>query len=218
MRKDKQEAFRLRMQSKSYKQIMARLNVPKATLSDWFSKLPWSNELSDTLNEKNKKANKARFVELSKIRGENLDKIYNQARKEAAEEFDLLKHHPLFVSGVIIYWTEGDKISPSFRVTNTDPLMIKLFVRFLLEICRMPKNKIRINLLLYPDLNPDSCISYWSKETGLDSEHFAKSTVIQGRHKTRKLQYGICILYLPSRFLKEKMLIWMNLLPKYLVQ
>lgn len=219
MRKDKEKAIVLRTEGKSYKEIRAELGVPLATLSGWFRDQDWSHALSKKLNDKYLSRNKARIVHLGKIRGAHLAQLYEEARSEARQEFELLKNHPLFVSGVMIYWGEGDKVSKnSFRITNTDPVMIKLFLSFLLNVCQVPKERIKASLIIYPDLRAEECEKYWSQAVGLDRASFGKSTTIQGKHKSRRLQHGICVLYFPSRFLKEKMLVWMNLLPKYLLE
>lgn len=215
MRKDKDKAILLRSDGKSYREIKAELGVPVATLSDWFRDQDWSKTLSAELGQKALIKNKARIVHLGKIRGENLSRLYKDARKEAEEEFQLLKNHPLFVAGVMIYWGEGDKASKSgFRVTNTDPEMIRIFLSFLLKVCRAPSNRIKASLLIYPDLDVKVCEEYWISSVGLPKESFTRTSRIQGRHKTKRLQYGICTLYFSSRFLKEKMLVWIDLFGK----
>lgn len=219
MRKDKEEAIILRREGKSYKEIRGELGVPMATLSDWFNGQDWSRALSRKLNDKYLESNKARIVHLGKIRGKHLDRLYEEARNEAKKEFDLLKNHPLFVSGVMVYWGEGDKASKNgFRIANSDPYMIKLFIKFLKDVCRAPEDRIKASLLIYPDLDNETSVDYWSKATGLHRENFKKTTVIKGKSDKKKLLYGICNLYFSSRFLKEKMLIWMDLLPKYLLE
>ncbi len=216
MRKDKEKAFNLRTTGKSYKEIREELGVPISTLSDWFSKQDWSVSLSQKLNNKYLEKNKARIVHLGKIRGRHLDRLYEEAREDARSEFDLLKNHPLFVSGVMIYWGEGDKVSAQFRVTNTDPKMIKVFKEFLLKVCNVPKERIRASLIIYPDLKESECKKYWIEEAGLDNNSFTKTVIIRGKHKTNKIRFGICTMNFSSRFLKEKMLTWISLVPKHL--
>ncbi len=124
MRIDKENAFVLRKQGKSYKEIKAELGVPKSTLSDWFNGQGWSKDLSSKLFEKAKQAHTVRLQELNKIRGENLKKVYEEAIKEALEEFELLKYHPLFIAGLMIYWGEGNKVSKSRCWISKNPSTI----------------------------------------------------------------------------------------------
>ena len=67
---------------------------------------------------------------------------------------------------------------------------------------RPPSNVDVINSQTWKNLDKDMCEKYWSKQIGLNRENFTKSIVIQGRHKTRRVQYGICTLNFSSRFLE----------------
>ncbi len=213
MRKDKEQAISLRRDGKSYNQIASELGVPKSTLSDWFRNQNWSNDLSKKLSERAKKSHIVRIQRLNKIRGDNLKQLYEQARKEAIEEFDLLKYHPLFISGLMIYWGEGNKSSKSnCCVANTEPLMIKLFLSFLKNICGFEGPKMKAWLLLYPDLDEDKCKEYWINNAGLKPEDFNKSMVILGKHKTRRLSYGVCSVGVSSAYLKCKIMKWIEML------
>jgi hypothetical protein len=215
MRNDKSNALSLRKHGKSYRQIKAELGVPMSTLSDWFSKQDWSKEISDDLSLKVIEESKVRIEDLNKIRGENLQKLYGDARAEAVKDFEVLKNNPLFISGISIYWGEGDKASRNgFRICNTDPKMIRLFVRFLIDLCGLDIKRLKIWLLLYPDLDDLTCKKFWKKETGLSDSNFTKSITIQGRHKTNRLSYGVANISYSSRYLKEKMLVWIDLLSK----
>ena len=91
------------------------------------------------------------------------------------------------------------------------------FVSFLQKICRLPNERIRVNVLIYPDLKAEHCIQYWSEKSGLSADHFTKCVTIQGRHKTNRLSYGICIICVSSTYLKVKILKWLKLLPKELM-
>ena len=213
MRHDKKLAITLRKKGSSYNEIRKKLGIPKATLSDWFSKEKWSNEKLNQLNKLNIEASRDRIIHLNNVRGENLKKVYENARKEAREDFEKLKYSPLFIAGITIYWGEGDKASKNgFRISNSDPILIKIFLQFLRKACGADEKRIRAGLLVYPDLDKETCEIYWSKALGLSKENFTKSIFIQGKHKTRKVSNGICTLSFSSRFLKEKMLIWMSLL------
>lgn len=217
MRKDKKEAFLLRKSGKSYNEIKTFLNIPKSTLSDWLRDIKWSDKIKKDITKKNKEKNTIRLKELNKIRGEHLKKIYEEAKIEALKEFEYFKFHPLFISGISLYWGEGDKVSKSMvRINNTDPLMIKLFINFLLKICGVEKEKIKIYLLLYPDLNENECKKFWIENIKLSKENFNKSIFIKGRHKTRRLKYGVCNIYIASSYLKEKIIMWLKVLPNEL--
>ncbi len=203
----------MRKMGTSYREIEKLLGVPKSTLSDWFKNQSWSKEISTQLIEKAKAGHMVRLHELNKVRGNHLKELYVQAEREAVDEFEVLKYHPLFIAGLMIYWGEGNKSSKDrCGIANTDPLMIKLFIKFLENICCFKRPRIKAWILLYPDLDENVCKEYWISNTSLKLEDFHKSIVIQGKHKTKKLSYGVCSVGVSSAYLKRKILKWIELI------
>lgn len=218
MRLDKERVMVLRKSGKSYNEINTLLGIPKSTLSEWLRNIRWSQRIKIQLSKRAVATNRVRIQRLNRLRHERLQRAYEQARKEAKEEFEEFKLYPLFIAGISIYWGEGDKTSKSaLRVGNTDPLLIRLFVKFLRDVCGITKHKIRASVLLYPDLNQELCERFWIKNSGLSRMNFNKSVIIQGRHKTRRLPYGVCTVNVTSSYLKEKMMVWLKMLPKELI-
>ena len=215
MRHDKEEALRLRKLGKSYREIKESLHIPKSTISDWLHKVGWSEKIKRMLQQKAKKESTVRLRALDKIRGERLARIYQEAREEAKKEFESLKWYPLFILGIAIYWGEGEKTTRHLvRIANTDPLMIKCFVAFLVKVCGVTPHKIRAWLLLYPDLQDKTCKDFWISHAGLMRDNFTKSVMIHGKEKNKRLEYGVCSVAVSSTYLKEKMKVWLALMPE----
>lgn len=159
------------------------------------------------------------MVDLNSIRGEHLKRAYEEAREEARKELEDLKYNPLFIAGMMLYWGEGDKLTRGqVRLSNADPELVRLFAEFLRKACRVPETKIKASLLIYPDIEEQSTLRFWSFATGIASARFTKSVLIEGKHKTRRLRYGVCSVMVHSTYLKEKVLEWMKLLPKELMK
>lgn len=219
MRKDKHIAINMRKSGKSYAQIRASLNIPVSTLSNWFADVEWSKKLRDHLSASVQRDHTVRLVKLNKIRGNNLKRIYAEARDEARREFALLKYDPLFVSGVMLYWGEGAK-SPKqgVKFTNSDPRMIEFYIKFLTNSCRIPLEMIRAYVLIYPEIEEKTARAYWSKMIGLPWENFTKCVRIEGRHATRRLGWGVCTVTISSTYFKQKMLEWISVLPQELLR
>lgn len=209
----------MRKSGKSYKEISYALSIPKSTLSDWFSKIDWSGEIRRRLALSVQAQHTTRLLELNKIRSTHLACAYEEARREARKELEILKYNPLFIAGLMLYWGEGDKgQKTAVRLTNTDPELVQLYVQFLLKACGIPVKKIKANLLIYPDHEDKVCQSYWSKKSGVPWENFTKSVRIEGRHPVRRLNWGICIIIVSSTYLKAKILEWMKVLPVELMR
>ena len=213
MRKDKQKAEQLRRSGKSYKEIRKILGIPTATLSGWFKDLPWSIEIRDNL------ATTASFSYPDKLKlmvaaiKKKYDTLHTAYRNEAIKEFPSLKKDPMFVAGLMLYWGEGDsKVENSLiRLSNSDPAMIRAFYVFLVNKLLIPKEKIVLNLLLYPDLIDSVQKNFWSMATGIPHSQFRKSVVIQGRHPTKRLAYGVGMIRVGGRKCKEKLMKWIEL-------
>jgi len=104
-----------------------------------------------------------------------------------------------------LYWGEGGK--GDFNLTNTDPDLIRIFVKGLTEVYDISVSKLRLSLRLYEDLDKDKCIDYWSRITGVPKENFRSINILVGR-KLGKLMYGMCRLRMEKggdmlKYLKE---------------
>lgn len=219
MRVEKTKALELRRKGKSYSMISNLLKVPKSTLSGWLKDEKWSVEIKASLNKNAKIQSAIRMRQLGKVRGKELDNAYAEAVKEAEKEFEYFVRWPLFVAGLCIYWGEGEKTSKHMiRVSNIDPGLVKVFIGFLIHVCGIPKKDIRYSLLLYPDLDEDACKQFWVSHAGLLRENFNKSARIRGRHKTKRLRYGVCNVSFSSSYLKKKIGVWLAKLPNELVK
>jgi hypothetical protein len=103
----------------------------------------------------------------------------------------------LYGLGIGIYWGEGNKNPkiPSLRVANTDPHLIRIFLRFLEDIYGLNKNRFSYSIVSFNDADPEVARSYWAKELKIPPEKFGKITIIpkqgKGTYK-KKSQFGVC--------------------------
>ena len=215
MRRDKKTAFGLRKRGHSYNSISRKLGVSTSTLSVWFSKLSWSKELKQDLTKKAFEKVYPQLKAMQEAHKKKWQDLRYQARIEAKREFKILRNNPLFISGVMLYWGEGDKKNKnSLRLANTDPALIKIYKNFLRKTCSVAEDKINVWLLLYPDLDEVECKKFWIDKAELRINNFKKSMVIKGRHEHNRLSYGVCNINVHNSYLKEKMSEWINLFSK----
>jgi len=213
MRTDKELAIKLRERKKSYNFISNKLNIPKSTLHGWFKKLKWSDKIKKELIKKNKIATLKNLRAMAVTNKARWEQWREQYRIEAKKEFSKLKSEPLFISGLMLYWGEGDSRIENgcVRLSNTHAKMIEIFNLFLQKICKIPLKKIRLYMILYPDLNESICKEFWSKHCHIPKNQFIKTQYIKGKHPTKRLANGICMIHVSSRGLKEKIFTWLNL-------
>jgi hypothetical protein len=219
MRKDKVRAYELRRSGKSYKEIKKLLDIPLSTLGGWFKDEDWSRKIRDELGAKASLLFPNKMAAIRKANKLRWGKKYEEYRESGKRKFEILKDNPIFLAAIMLYWGEGDK-NPKLsrlKLANTDPLMIRVFYLFLKDIIMVPKEKICLWLLLYPDLVDDMQKNFWSKAIGIPIQYFKKSIYIKGKHPTKRLSYGVCSIYVQSRELKEKMIVWIELYQKKLL-
>ncbi len=209
----KEKAYELRKKINSYSEIGKELGVSKSTLSGWFKNDSDSLIVKKILvsRAQEKAGNQLRLMSLANK--EKWEKIHLSYRKEAFNAFSVLVLNPFFVPGLLVYWGEGDKVLKNgiVRIANIDYRLLKVFIKFLINSCIIPKEKIKFWMLLYPDLNENICKEYWSKSLDIPQEQFIKTQFIKGREKKKRITNGVCYVQVYSRELKEKIIEWINL-------
>lgn len=213
MRQDKDLAFKLRKDGKSYRDIHKELGVSRSTLCEWFKDAEWSKHIKKSNTTKNIILSSERLKLLQEGRNKMLKDKYNKVELEAEKEFLVFKNDPLFMAGLMIYAGEGDKRSDhNSRVSNSEFYIHKIFIRFAEKYLDIKREKVKISLILYPDLNVSDCIDKWSLELNIPRINFYKTQIIKGKEKTKKLQYGIGTSIISSTVvIKKKIRKWLEL-------
>lgn len=213
MRKDKEKAFELRQQGKSYKEIHTLLGIPLGTLSSWFKEEDWSQEIRYVLATNTSLAVSKNTEQVKKANIKRRNEIREQYQKRAEEDFKILKDSSLFLAGLMLYWGEGNisATEPRVHFATSDPDMVKIFYSFLKNSVRVPTDKIKIRLLLYPDLIDTVQRNMWSRLLGIRPEQLGKSITLKGRQPLKRLSYGTCVIEVYSRELKEKLSTWIEM-------
>lgn len=220
MRNDRHLAIKYRKKGRSYKQISKDLGVPKSTLNYWFQNLSWSKDIKKSLTEKARLTSRKRIKKIIKSNRARWRKWRENFKTEAREEFRVLKVNSLFIAGVMLYWGEGDQNTKyQVRLSNVNYRMIALFNKFLKEVCNIKEEDIHFSLFIYPDINKKKCKIFWSEKIKVKLDQFDKVQVIHGRHPTKRLENGICVIRVAkSTGFKEKILVWINMLNEILIR
>ena len=167
---EKQKAIKLRLKGMSYSQIKEKLGIGKGTLSVWLENYPLSPERIRELRDKNPR----RIENYRNTVRKKRETILKNAFEKAKKDIGVLNNRELFIAGLFIYWAEGGKTkNRSLSLTNTDPSMLKFFIKWL-ELMNIPKNKLKVNLHLYSDMNISRQISFWSNELKIPISNFRR--------------------------------------------
>jgi len=206
---EKIEAIRLRKLGKSYSEVRRKIKVSKGTLSLWLRDIKLTpmqeKRLYVTLREKNTyrlaKANRQKRVKRT-------NKVIHKAKKEVKSLFK----SPLFLSGLMLYWAEGDKseITEQVKFSNSDPVMIKFMMRWFKKICQVPEKKFRIALHIHKLHCRKDVEKYWSKLTNIPLIQFHKTQIkpTSLRHRRNRLYNGTCAIRINDVDLFRKIKGW----------
>lgn len=196
----KEKAISLRQEGFSYGYIKNKLGLKsKGTLSVWFRNVVLSKEAKKKLEKNIQIAvekglfsfNDKRTKKIKAENKESYDKGFSSVPKD-------LNKRDLFLLGIALYWAEGtkagsDKPSPVFSFSNSDPEMVRVFMRFIREILCIHIKDMSGGIHLYPSTNIPDARNFWSKITDIPNEKFYIITQVSKASKGlkgNKLPYG----------------------------
>ncbi len=87
-----------------------------------------------------------------------------------------------------LYWAEGRK--SDFDIINSDPDLLRVFVNCLEEL-GVTKDKLRISIRTYSDINKTEVINFWKNTLQINENQIISVNVLSGK-KEGKLKYGMC--------------------------
>ena len=133
-----------------------------------------------------------------------------------AAKIDTLEKAELYGMGLGLYWGEGTKANKhSIRLGNTDPHLLKMFIRFLVELYEINKHDLRFGLQVFSDISPNTSLEYWVSELGVSEKQFYKIHITPsssiGTYR-QKSQHGVITVYYHNKRLRD---IIVNALPRY---
>lgn len=215
----RQKAIELRQKGKTYSEIRRELKVPKSTLSDWLRKYPLTSE-QIILLEKTRKKNKYLAIEKIRIaKQKKRDARILAAYEENKKKFLPLTERELVLAGMFLYWGEGQKrLNGPIGINNTDPKVVKFSLYWLTNSLKISKERIRVYLHLYKDMDIDSEIKFWSNELKIPLSQFSKPYIKESTRKglTHKgFGHGTCALVIGNVLLKEKIMMTIEALADF---
>lgn len=171
--KDKEKARSLRKEGKSYSEIKDILKVGKGTLSAWLADMPLTKEQMSHVRDWNPRRIENYRATTQRKREARMLLSYHKAKKEIRT----LSKRELFLTGLFLYWGEGTKSTRgTVGLSNTDPTMILFFLQWL-ALMGVDKERIRIKLHVYSDMEVHEEMLVWSRELGIPLSQFRKTYV-----------------------------------------
>jgi len=169
----------MRKQGSSLLDVSNKLHISKSTASLWLRNFPLDSAI---LIEK-QKVNGARMGAVQRTR--KLERG-NSALLEAKKEVGVLNKRDLFMLGIALYIGEGTKWQNLVRIVNADPKVIRLAIRWLVEICDVEQGSIRLRIHGYPDTDFKKAQKYWADISGISLHNFQSNVIDKRVGKSEK--------------------------------
>ncbi len=173
---EKEKARILRKKGYSINQIVKEAGFTKASVSVWVRDIVLTKAQKKKLSERGRSVESVEKRRISRLSNENnkRQKIINNAKKD----FSSINLDQLKLIGIILYLGEGSKTSRGMaRIANSDPLVVKIMLRFFTEICNVPEYKFRGHIHTFAHASIEKTERYWSKITGIPRKQFYKTYI-----------------------------------------
>jgi transcriptional regulator with XRE-family HTH domain len=181
------KARELREQGFDYEEIVAELGVSKSSVSLWVRDLPRPPGLS--------------YEECRKRAAEGVHRYWaaerpvREAERQAisaaaAAQIGQLSEREILIAGAIAYWCEGAKNKPHRRsdrviFMNSDPALIKFFLRFL-EAAGVERERLIYCVQIHETADVNAAQRFWLAVTQADPAQFRRPTL--KRHNPRTVR------------------------------
>jgi len=196
----KLKAVVLRASGKTYAEIAELLKerIPKSTLSNWCSKIEFSEESRkriEVLMQSNNAESMKRALQVLRSRRiaylESIEKRVSPLLKLMKGDQEVGK-----IAVAMLYLGEGSK-NTKCRVSlgNSDPALLRFFVNTLRRCYAIDESKLRCTLQCRADQDIPRLESFWSKELHIPLSRFYRARIDPRTigKKSLKLDYkGVC--------------------------
>jgi DNA-binding MarR family transcriptional regulator len=176
--------------------IAQRLGVAKSSVSRWVRDIELTGEQHEALRALNPIYNNQRRGQAARRASARAARLEAQAHgRDFARGLD-----PLHIQGCMLYWGEGAKDRNHAAVANSDPEVLRLYVRFLQRCYGIPREKMAlgVNLHLGNGLTARDIVDWWLRELDLPA-CCARTPVVARPSRASKFRRGHVLPYGTAR-------------------
>jgi hypothetical protein len=190
---ERQRAKELRQQGWRTHEIAKELQIRSDTIRKWVRDIELTDELRTSMSEENPHWEaQQNGGQTNKVKALEKRMVSQQAGRQKAHEGS-----ELHLMACILYWAEGAKARNNLRFTNTDPYMLRLFMRFLREEMMIEEGLVSLQIFHHTiDTNEIARIhQYWIDWLELPQDTHVNMQLKHGT-QSRKRRYlnGICAI------------------------
>lgn len=173
--KEQKKARYLRKKGFSIRGIVYELKCSKSSVSRWVRNIPLTETQIKRLKS-NQDRGRAKAAQHPNSPKQKWERIRNSIILKAEEEMPAaFSNLGLKILGTALYWAEGYNATRNiFLFSNSNPDMIKVMMRFLKEVCKVPIDKIKGRVNIHPHLDIRKAEGFWSEVTKIPKWNFNK--------------------------------------------
>jgi hypothetical protein len=184
-----------RNEGRSIREITKLVGVSKSSVSLWVRDIELTREQHEALRRRNvayDRQNLGNKIWSAQCRDRRV--TWQEGGRAAARRGD-----PFHAAGCMLYWAEGTKTRNAAQMTNSDPEVLRFFVRFLRQYFQVPDDQFAVTCNLFADhlARQDQAERFWLDTLGLPPSSLRKSIVnVYSKYSQKKrkniLPYGTC--------------------------
>ncbi len=126
----------------------------------------------------------------------------------AFKEVLSVKERELLVAGLMLYYGEGAKTGYTVDFANADPVLVKVFLKFLRVICGIDQKRLRFYLYCFSNQDSKDLIYFWCSHLGVESGQFTRPHIRSTLNKSKRIMtYGLLHVRYSDKRLLEKILL-----------
>ena len=169
---EQERARELRSQAWTLNEIAAELGVAKSSVSLWVRDVPFD----EVVRARRAGANRNRGAQqrgpnrLAQRKQAEIVRLLGEGHERTGERSD----RDLLIAGVALYAGEGAKTDGAVVFANSDPRMMRLFLRFLRHFFEIDETRLRGRLYLHQGLDLDAALRVWSAALDIPPDQFGK--------------------------------------------
>lgn len=195
----KNKVIKTRKSGVSIGDLANKYSISKSTISIWCKDLGIDIEAKEKIKKKwliNTNSGRRAGVEANKVKRINsIQNEFNIAKKD----IDIVTARDVLVSAVALYWAEGSKkeTGSGFNFINSDPKMVLFIYKWLLYYMLIPKDNIKIILVINSIHNEreQKILKFWSNLLDYSLYRFGKTVFIKNKnikiYKNNDNYYGM---------------------------
>lgn len=205
----REEAIKLRLQGKSYGEILKALNIPsKGTLSFWFKDLKLPAEAKKRLRKNILIAREQGLFAFNRRRTQSILKENKSIISQSINLIKPISGYELLLIGAALYWGEGTIHHGRYRYprlsfSNSNPEIVKTYMLFIRKVLKIKEGQIKAGIHIHPNIKEKTARKFWAKITGLPEFKFYIFRQISRSSKLKRgkkfLPYGTIQIIVSQR-------------------